>query len=72
MYSKNILRILKIKKINIGDRIEVISKNRKIQGILMPRPDISDSDCLIIKLNDGYNIGVGIKSIDNITKASDR
>lgn len=72
MYSKKILKILKMKKIEVGDRIEIISKNRKLQGILMPKPETSDPDCLIIKLDDGYNIGIRIKSIDEIIKLGEK
>lgn len=57
-----------MKKIDVGDRVEIISENRKIRGILMPKPETSDPNCLIIKLDDGYNIGIRINSIDNIIK----
>ncbi|MEM5868645.1 MAG: hypothetical protein QXL09_01695 [Candidatus Aenigmatarchaeota archaeon] len=71
MYSKKILRILKMKKIDVGNLVEIISENRRIRGILMPKPETSDPNCLIIKLDDGYNIGVRINSSKDIIKVGE-
>lgn len=68
MYSKEILQILKSKKIKIGDRVEIINEKVRVKGILMPKPEAGDPNCLIIKLDDGYNIGIRIKSGNNIIK----
>mgnify|MGYP000240268190 CR=1 FL=1 len=60
MYSKKILNILKKNKLKIGDKVRIILDNKEIKGIIMPRPESGDEDCLIIKLDDGYNIGIKI------------
>ena len=58
MYSKEIESLLKSKKIEVGDRVIVSKKGRKYEGILMPRIELGDTSCLILKLDNGYNIGI--------------
>ena len=58
MYSKEIENLLKKRKIGIGDRVR-ITKGREIyEGILMPRIGLGDPSCIVIKLDNGYNIGI--------------
>ena len=47
----------------IGDQVKVVSKGRSEEGILMPS---SEKDVVIIKLNNGYNIGFEKKDIEKI------
>ncbi|TAL48011.1 Glu-tRNA(Gln) amidotransferase subunit GatD [archaeon] len=54
MYSAQIEKFLKAKKISIGDRVKV----GQYEGILMPRIELGDTSSLVIKLDNGYNIGV--------------
>lgn len=58
MYSKEIESLLKSKKIEVGDRVIVSKKGRKYEGILMPRIELGNTSCLILKLDNGYNIGI--------------
>jgi len=58
MYSGKVLRVLKRKKIKVGDRIRLVKKKRTFQGILMPRIEMGNKDSLILKLDNGYNIGI--------------
>jgi len=58
MYAKNIEKILKRKEIKIGDRIRIKKGKESYEGILMPRIELGDNSCLIIKLDNGYNIGI--------------
>lgn len=45
----------------IGDRIVIKKKNLVIEGILMPRQELySDKPIIVVKLSNGYNIGVRI------------
>ncbi len=62
MYSKKIQVFLKKKGIQIGDRVSINKNNRSYEGILMPRPELGDPNCLIIKLDSGYNIGIEFDS----------
>jgi len=55
-YSKRIQRILK--NIKIGDRISVKKGKQIYEGFLMPRPELGDKGCIVLKLDNGYNIGI--------------
>jgi glutamyl-tRNA(Gln) amidotransferase subunit D len=58
LYLKPIENFLKRRGIEIGDEIEVIKAGIKYQGILMPRIELGDPSNLVIKLSNGYNIGI--------------
>jgi len=46
--------------VTIGDRIKIIGENFTYEGILMPRAGVCDDKHIVIKLNNGYNIGVKV------------
>ena len=50
----DIYDILKERGISIGDKIRVNS----IEGILMPRTEFVENDVIVLKMNNGYNIGM--------------
>ena len=58
MYSKEIQDYLDTRGIKIGDKIKVTKGEMVLQGILMPRIEIGDPKTLIIKLQNGYNVGL--------------
>lgn len=58
MYSQEIELLLKSKKIKIGDRIRITRGKESYEGILMPRIELGDLSSLVIKLPNGYNIGI--------------
>jgi glutamyl-tRNA(Gln) amidotransferase subunit D len=49
-----------------GDKVKVIAEKEEFEGILMPRPDILGKDITVIKLDNGYNIGIEKKKITKI------
>ena len=60
-------------KVSIGDFIDVKTNNRSIQGSLMPRYEYADDQHIVIKMSNGYNVGLRTKkiiSIKLITKRS--
>ncbi|MFN4336898.1 MAG: Glu-tRNA(Gln) amidotransferase subunit GatD [Candidatus Nitrosocaldus sp.] len=60
-------RLLDSCNVKVGDRIVVKTRDSEYRGILMPRYELADDRHLIIKLSNGYNIGVSIDGIVNIT-----
>jgi glutamyl-tRNA(Gln) amidotransferase subunit D len=52
----------KLRKIGaeVGDKIKIIKKTDKIEGVLMPRHGFSDDGIITIKLDNGYNVGVAV------------
>jgi glutamyl-tRNA(Gln) amidotransferase subunit D len=66
MYSEAVLDFLKKAKIDLLDYVEIIKENEVFEGIILNRPDYLSDDTLILKLNNGYNIGVNIKRVTGI------
>ncbi|MEM5829670.1 MAG: Glu-tRNA(Gln) amidotransferase subunit GatD [Candidatus Aenigmatarchaeota archaeon] len=58
MYSQEILSLLKSKRISVGDRIRIAKGKTSYEGLLMPRIALGDPNILVIKLDNGYNIGI--------------
>ena len=68
MYSPEIRRILKRKRIRIGDRVLIEKSRKKYFGLLMPKPEFGDLKTIVVKLDNGYNIGFDIGDM-KISKA---
>lgn len=64
MYSDKIKQKLEEENIEIGDRIKV---NKK-EGELMPKPENSTKNTIILKLDSGYNLGLKPNNIQLIEK----
>ena len=61
MYSREIEALLQKKGIVPGDTVRVVSNRKSFEGVLLPRPEFGDQDALVIKLKNGYNIGLELK-----------
>ncbi len=48
------------------DLLEMRTGSRKLSGILMPRPEILDDEHVVIKLDNGYNMGVAVAKISGV------
>ena len=59
--SKFVENILKRVNAEEGDLIEIKVDDEKIKGILMPHHEFSDENIIIVKLSNGYNIGIEVK-----------
>lgn len=46
--------------LSIGDRISIIKKDIKYKGMILNRAEATDDKHLVLKLDNGYNIGVDI------------
>jgi glutamyl-tRNA(Gln) amidotransferase subunit D len=71
MYSEKVEKLLKEKDIAIGDVVSVKTGKIAVEGELMPRPELGDTSILIIKLKNGYNLGLSSKGVE-IKKISKR
>jgi len=58
VYSEEIQTLLKNKKLKIGDRVKILKEGKEFQGFLMPRIEIGDFNSIVIKMDNGYNIGL--------------
>lgn len=52
--------------VNKGDYVKIITEKEEFTGILMPHPEILEDDVTVIKLDNGYNIGIDHSKIKNI------
>ncbi len=58
MYPKEIEEIFKRKGIRVGSRVKITKGKQTYEGILMPRISLGDKNNIVIKLDNGYNIGI--------------
>ena len=63
MYNKKISKLLKDLGIKIGDRIGFVLNNKKHEGILLPKSESGAENCIVVKLDSGYNIGLDINNL---------
>lgn len=61
VYGGYLKDFLDASNITVGDRISIIKPDIQYEGMLLEKPDNSDENTIIIKLDSGYNIGTDIK-----------
>ena len=64
-YSGNALDCLKKNNAKVGDSIKITAE-LTYSGILMPRYESGDDKHLVLKLGNGYNVGINVDEIQNI------
>jgi len=81
MYSEQVQSFLKKNKIKVGDEVRLVKDKFFYEGILMPRIELGDKNCLVLKLKNGYNIGIKfekgvkikkIRAVLNVGKKSEK
>lgn len=69
-YSDPALRILKNNKVRVWSDVEMDTKRGKFSGIILPRSETSDPYHIVLKLGNGYNIGIAVDIIIKIKEIS--
>src|SRR5574341_1778671 len=64
-YKGKTLNFLQKNNISVGDLIIVVTDS-KYSGIVMPRYEYSDDEHIVLKLKNGYNIGLEINKIKKV------
>ena len=67
-YEGNSLEFLKANQIVVGDSVKIMSDIITYSGTIMPRYEHSDDKHIVLKLTNGYNIGLEIANIEKIEK----
>lgn len=49
-----------------GDKVRILTKDSTYEGLLMPRPELLEKHVTVIKLENGYNIGIDNDKIEKI------
>ena len=60
-YEGYLKDFLEISDISVGDTVKVSKDNVTHEGMLLEKPDYTNENTIIIKLNSGYNIGIDVK-----------
>jgi glutamyl-tRNA(Gln) amidotransferase subunit D len=50
-----------------GDKVRVVTEEKEIEGVLMPRPSLMPDDVVVVKLPNGYNIGISRDRVKRIS-----
>ncbi|MCD6209202.1 MAG: Glu-tRNA(Gln) amidotransferase subunit GatD [Thermoproteales archaeon] len=70
-YSSAVLKLLEKYKADLFQEVNIkLVDHREINGIILPRPLYGDPDVLVLKLPNGYNIGIEYKKIKDIAVIS--
>lgn len=67
-YSKKIEGILKQLGIVLGDRIQISDGSKHLEGHLLAQNELGDPNSILVKLDNGYNLGIKFKNTTEITK----
>lgn len=70
-YRGKSLRVLEKQAVSIGDELLVRTINSEYKGVLMPRYEYSDDSHIVLKLQNGYNIGLEAGKIRTIERTSE-
>jgi len=69
MYSKKVEGLLKKARVKVGDRVLVVKSGRRTEGLLMPQTGAGDADTLVLKLDNGYNMGIKVEKGLTVAKS---
>ncbi|MEM3555402.1 MAG: Glu-tRNA(Gln) amidotransferase subunit GatD [Candidatus Micrarchaeia archaeon] len=64
MYSKKIQDRLKSLGVEVGDTVKVKRGEEVYEGILMPKTELGDPNTIVIKLQNGYSIGLSFEGLE--------
>jgi glutamyl-tRNA(Gln) amidotransferase subunit D len=62
-YQDPALSILRKNKVRVWSEVEMETKRGRFSGIILPRSETSDPYHLVLKLSNGYNIGIAVNNI---------
>ena len=67
-YRGKALEAIKKARANVGDVIRVTKEGEAYEGILIPRSEYGDEKHVVVKLKNGYNIGIAITAETKVEK----
>jgi len=57
-YSQEVRKKLEEKNVSVLDKVKIEKGLKSYEGILMPNTEMSEPDCITVKLENGYNVGI--------------
>ena len=65
-YRGEALEVLKKFNVRVWSDVEIRSKKGTFSGVILPRSEIADDRHIVLKMHNGYNIGIRAESIEDI------
>lgn len=65
-YREPALEVLKKNNVKVWSDVEMKTSRGAFTGILLPRSETADARHIVIKLRNGYNIGIAVDTIESI------
>ncbi len=62
-YRGRVLELIRAQGLQVGDRVLAKNDRVSVEGILMPRSELEDDLHVVVKLKDGYNLGLSIEGL---------
>ena len=66
------LAVLKRHGVSVWSDVEVKTTNGRFRGLILPRSETADDRHIVLKLANGYNIGLAAKTIERMTELGRR
>lgn len=67
-YRGKSLACLKKYKVGVWSDVEVDSRRGSFSGTILPRSETADEFHIVLKLHNGYNVGLAVETIESITE----
>ncbi len=67
-YKGEALKLLREAEVEIGDLLRISRNGEKFRGTLIPRSELGDEKHIVIKLENGYNIGIRMTRHTKVAK----
>ncbi|HCL00428.1 MAG TPA: Glu-tRNA(Gln) amidotransferase GatDE subunit D [Candidatus Marinimicrobia bacterium] len=65
-YRDPVLQVLKDNRVQVWSDVELVTKQGGFKGIILPRSETADARHVVLKLRNGYNIGINVNTIETI------
>jgi glutamyl-tRNA(Gln) amidotransferase subunit D len=71
-YREPLLEVMKRFGVTVWSEVEIDSTRGRFEGLILPRSETSDPYHLVLKLSNGYNIGIRYDTVREMTKTGYR
>jgi len=65
-YRDPALQVLKDNQVQVWSDVELLTEQGGFKGIILPRSETSDAKHIVMKLRNGYNVGINVNTVQSI------
>ncbi len=69
-YREPVLSVLKSNEVKVWSDVEMHTSRGKFIGIILPRSETADNRHVVLKLRNGYNVGIAVETIESISETA--